>query len=401
MSDDFDFDFDFMDALTGQLEEAKRLNAQWKHQACLDCLNQLPAMFQNDLEVLGLRARSYKSLGLIQNAYDAWNAIVQLDQSNEVALISRSQCMFDMGHQAQALTAIHQVVQTYPANLEAKTTWLLMRVVSDDPRDIIAGLADIKNQTNNSKAFASILERVRAKMVSLHDAALLIELDDADVLQLKESANEVGYNLRHIYTCFEPVGNNCEFGFAQRHRSAEPLSLFRWTSITHANLLRLLHSKLVDYDLPERYSLGGNFQVEYFLKDSEYESASHTGVKASDISPDEFLLKLRKRQVFLKRKFLEDAQAGQKIFLHKVDGPLSESHMAELQTAFEALGVQKTLFVMRATPEHPGGSFHLRNSNSMVGYLSKNMPETQFTEWDKIVVGVYDTFKPTYGQNKA
>jgi hypothetical protein len=75
--------------------------------------------------------------------------------------------------------------------------------------------------------------------------------------------------------------------------------------------------------------------------------------------------------------------------------------MAELQTAFEALGVQKTLFVMRATPGHPGGSFHLRNSSSMVGYLSKNMPETQFSEWDKIVVGAYDTFNPTYGQSKA
>jgi hypothetical protein len=205
------------------------------------------------------------------------------------------------------------------------------------------------------------------------------------VLQLADAAAVARGSLRGIYEQFEPVGNNCEFGAAQRHHGAEPLALFRWTSITPANLIRLLADRLQNYEAAERYRLGGEPGGEFILREDVYGTASHTQLKAPDMDPAALLERLARRQAFLKRKFIETLAEGRKVFVYKYDHRLDPHVIAAIRHGLAEMGAREFLFVMRAEGEDKPGTVRIESADCVVGFLSDMMPNTQHHEWDAIV----------------
>jgi hypothetical protein len=191
---------------------------------------------------------------------------------------------------------------------------------------------------------------------------------------------------------FESIGCNCELGFVQRRSGAEPLSLLRWAAITPEKLIELLACDLADYDNPAHYSLGGFFGHEFILTERLFGTKTHTGVNQSDIAPEEFLARMTRRQGFLTRKFLADAAQGRKIFTYKADEPLTEEQMTGVEAQLVRLGVRQCLFAMPTDDRTKGGTVEIASPHRSIGYLSAIMPNTQYEEWDRIAITVYDRF---------
>ncbi|MDZ5458483.1 hypothetical protein [Azohydromonas lata] len=391
----FDFNFDFLAQLQAPVDELRALRDAWKPQEALDRILRLPDLLRGDLEVLEIEAHCHQSLGRYTQALVIWERVLAVNPGHLAALCSRPRCMAGAGDVRGAFDLVSRTLVKLPHEAGLLSVWLSLMVTLQGPAPTLAALTDIRAQRRvQGASYNSILEEVRAKLLSLHDPAELAQLDKQDLLGLGNVGLPEAYNFRYIYEQFVALGNNCEFGFVQRKRGAEPLSLFRWTSVKLPELVRLLADRLQGFDAPEHYSLGGNADVEYFLNESRYGTASHTGVRRSDISPDAFLAKLVKRQTFLARKFLEEAQAGHKIFVRKDDGPLATADMQAVEDAMRALGARRFLFVVRADAQHPGGSVSVASPCRVVGYLSNNMPHTCFDEWDRIVAAAYDHFVP-------
>ena len=55
-----------------------------------------------------------------------------------------------------------------------------------------------------------------------------------------EAANRQGTDATAVLNAFESLDESCEFGLLQRKFQLEPISLLRWVSIEHGQLMRML-----------------------------------------------------------------------------------------------------------------------------------------------------------------
>lgn len=374
-------------------EEAQKACQVWQYRRSLDLLDSIDAKFANRTELIRLKARNFALLGSWKDSLSHWKQLLELAPDDLMALNALPTCFANLGERERALVEQEKLVQLWPSNVAIQTKWLLLRAPVDTPKNIISYMELLKQKLLSSKDYGALLDQVRLKLISLYDINELIANDRHNVLGLVHDGVSQGFDLRSIYLNFESLGVNCEFGCVQRNHGAEPLGLFRWAGIEYDSLLRLLRMKLIDYDRPENYRLAGNYADEYLLVDTVYGSESHTHVNSADVSPEHFLAQLRRRQVFLKRKFLEDAAAGEKIFVHKSRTKLDDDSIDALDAALRELGVKHSLFVFPAETLGPPGTTELHSASCMIGYLSAMMPDIKFREWDKIVTAAFHHFK--------
>jgi hypothetical protein len=391
---EFDFgDFDFLSALAAPAEEIKLLRSSWKWQEAVDKINSLSSFHKKDPEIMDLHARSLQALGRFSEALNIWNEFPT--QADTKVLCEKIECLASLNRTKEAFEIASECVKNHPEKNTFSSIWLRLMINIKGPQNVLQELLKIKNNKQlTEKNFDALLEAVRAKLVSLFDPNELLKLEFHELLCLEEQRINDKYDFKHIYNQFIPLGNNCEFGFVQRQRGVEPLSLFRWTSINPQNLITLLGNKLSDYDAPDHYSLAGNQDVEYILKESKYATASHTGVKRSDIAPDEFLKKLVNRQIFLKRKLLDELADGNKVFLYKSNDSMSQTMMTDIMEKLTGLGAKRCIFVVRSDDKHPAGSINVMSDQIIIGHLSDNMPNIKYSEWDQIISAAYDCFYP-------
>ena len=85
---------------------------------------------------------------------------------------------------------------------------------------------------------------------------------------------------------FMSLGQNCEFGFAQRAFGAEPMDLLRWASTPLPVLLDLLRNRFAGIGDPDQVRIfqppNGEFMVEY----AGYRFVRHAVAKEGDISTE-------------------------------------------------------------------------------------------------------------------
>jgi tetratricopeptide (TPR) repeat protein len=352
-----------------------------------------PPGWRNHPEFHRLRAVSQERLGDYMAALESWQDMLAIAPSDPLPHVQIPVCEALLGHAAAAAAGFEAAAERFPDNMAAQFNWLFHRVshgrVADAIGVVLAEVRRLCDRTGNSQPFKSQLDTFKTRLLALFDPLELAARDTEGVLQLATSARAVGDSLRSIYEQFEPVGNNCEFGFAQRKHGAEPLALFRWTAVTPQNLVRLLRDRLEGYDAPERYRLEENREREFILKEDVYETASHTYVKAPGADAAALLQKLARRQAFLHRKFMETLAEGRKVFIYKYDQRLDASQMDAIERGLRELGARKFLFVMRAGEGDAAGTARCERPGRAVGFVSDVMPNTQFLEWDQIVKQAY------------
>lgn len=177
-------------------------------------------------------------------------------------------------------------------------------------------------------------------------------------------------------TRFESVGENCEFGLMQRRCSAEPLSLLRFANTLLPSLLRGLQTGFDDLgeldDLDFR--LEGKTKPEYIIQEKSYGLVYHTFRYKGEIDEDKFLASESARLKFLVRKFMEDLQGGEKIFVCKRNTPLREEEILPVLAALNAHGPNTLLWVVPADSKHPPGTAEQVMPGLIKGYIDRFAP---------------------------
>ena len=181
-----------------------------------------------------------------------------------------------------------------------------------------------------------------------------------------------GLDDRALMMGFESLGDDCEFGFAQRAAGAEPLSLLRFGGILLHRLHEALDTRFAGIDDP------GNIAVregpgEYIVHQTHYRYSYHTFVDSSAMSPQELLARELARLRFCRRKLLEDLEDGDKIFVVKssVNPGLHLDQVAPIAEAVAGYGGGVVFWARLADDHHPAGQLRWHGPNLIEGRIDR------------------------------
>jgi len=375
-------------------DEALRLSNLNKWTESNAILSTLSKDHANTTGTQRLFAKNYRHLGDFSSALIHLDQLLLLKADDGAAQLERGICLESLGLKNEALAGLNKLVLMQPRNPWALLAWLRLRAEKESVESIISELHLIKQRLLPDPDFNTIVDQVRTRLIVLHNIDLLIKSDSENILELNGSQeDEIRDNLRKIYSQFESLGNDCEFGFAQRKVGAEPMSLFRWSGIEPHHLMSVMENQLTDFDKSENYTLEKQDSGQYFLKESKYGTVTHTHITAGIIPEDVLLKRMIERQTFLKRKLLSDIDIGTKVFVYRFYNDPHDDYVLELVKSLQGIGIKRILICRKADSDHAPGTSREFSSGVILGYLSTNYPDTPFKEWDEIVQNAYEYFK--------
>jgi hypothetical protein len=195
-------------------------------------------------------------------------------------------------------------------------------------------------------------------------------------LSIAETEHRTGLPASEFVTRFESLGDNCEFGLVQRRCGAEPLSLLRFANTLLPSLLRGLQTRFAGLGEPAdlAFRLEGRTKPEYIIQEKSYGLVYHTFRYKGEIDEDKFIASESARLKFLIRKFVEDLQGGEKIFVIKRNAPLREEEILPVVAAINAYGPNTLLWVVLADDKHKPGSVEWVMPGLVRGYIDRFAP---------------------------
>jgi tetratricopeptide (TPR) repeat protein len=374
------------------LKRARSALAGARFDEGLAILDRYKGLLTTDPEFMALYADILDRKGSFAEAEAILARLLKISPGHIHGMILTASTLTGLGRRPEAVAFLDRARAAHPANTDLVGAYLPLLLAERGPAVAMAALRAEHDRRTPPRRLEAAVEKLRQKALALHDPDELRRLDPDNLLELEQEGGGQAYSLRLIYEAFESIGCNCELGFVQRRSGAEPLSLLRWAAVTPEKLTDLLACDLEGYDNPAHYTLGGLYGHEFILIENVFNTRSHTGVNQSDITPEEFLARMTRRQGFLKRKFLADAAEGRKIFTYKADEPLTEAQMNAVEAQLVRLGVRQCLFVMPTADRAKAGTVEIASPHRSIGYLSAIMPNTQYEEWNRIAITVYDRF---------
>jgi len=155
-----------------------------------------------------------------------------------------------------------------------------------------------------------------------------------------------------LFSRFEGLGANCEFGFAQRHFGAEPIGLLRWVGITPPRLIAALATRFEGIGEPDFTRLEARTKPvnEIIMHDSRYGLRMHTFVPNTGQDLAQLREQIMRRMRFTRRKLLEDLEAGEKIFVYRRVRPGPFSQLATVQAEIKRYNPGNWLLAIDPTP---------------------------------------------------
>lgn len=188
---------------------------------------------------------------------------------------------------------------------------------------------------------------------------------------------QTGLTIPQIAFTFESIGENCEFGLFQRRCDAEPLGLLRFSSTFMRNLIRGVEQGFQNLgeieDIEPR--LEGAPRKEFMIHEKRYGLVYHTFVYEGERSVWLMREQEAARLKFLRRKFLEELEAAEKIFIYRFSGPISEEEILPLHLALNRYGPATLLWVVPAERGRPAGTVEVLMPRLMKGYIDRFAPD--------------------------
>jgi hypothetical protein len=173
---------------------------------------------------------------------------------------------------------------------------------------------------------------------------------------------------------FESLGDKCEFGLAQRFCGIEPLSLFRFSTLPHENLMTLLQTRLAGLEVPGALSVFRRANDgEWWGRIDSCGMEYHTARGVQTVPEAEALALERERVGFLRRRLLKMLEGEGRIFLRRDPGR-SEAEARALLVALRRYGAHDLLWVDQAAGGHPPGSVQLLGDGLARGFLGEFRP---------------------------
>ncbi len=186
-----------------------------------------------------------------------------------------------------------------------------------------------------------------------------------------------GMTPAQIAVNFESLGENCEFGLFQRGCDAEPLGLLRFSSTFMRNLIRGIDSCFAGIGATEDIDLRleGEQKREYMIHEKKFGLVYHTFVYEGERSSWLMREQESARLKFLLRKFVEELEAAEKIFVYKRNIEVSEEEVLPLHMALNQYGDNMLLWVVPAEPDHVAGTVEVLMPGLLKGYIDRFAPD--------------------------
>jgi hypothetical protein len=194
---------------------------------------------------------------------------------------------------------------------------------------------------------------------------------------------------------FESLGENCEFGLAQRRCGAEPLGLLRFASAPMPRLLAALRDRFEGMGEPGQVEVRvSENQSEYLVVDRRFGFLYHPWVLVRDAEPEFVRQREATRLPFLRRKLLEDLEEGRKIFVYRGMQRLAASVVLRLFTAIRNYGPGMLLWVELQDTDHPAGTVEEITPGLFKGYIDRFAPgenahDLSLDDWIEICRNTY------------
>ncbi len=184
-----------------------------------------------------------------------------------------------------------------------------------------------------------------------------------------------------LMTSFESLGDDCEFGFVQRYFGVEPLGIFRFAgTVDLPNLLYLLKSDLKGLGDPG--SLSANRSIahiyrpgepsliidEFLMHDPKLGFGFHTWRGPADAPEEEAKRENEQKLRYLRRKFFEDLEDGEKIWLLKDVKRQDVNEAFAFHAVLNRRSRNKLFWVTRAVDGRPPGSVEWIGPDLLRGY---------------------------------
>lgn len=191
------------------------------------------------------------------------------------------------------------------------------------------------------------------------------------------ATSRTGLSVPQIALRFESLGENCEFGLFQRRCDAEPLGLLRFSSTFMRNLIRGIDTGFAGLGETEDIDprLEGAPKKEYMIHEKKFGLVYHTFVYEGQRSIWLMREQESARLKFLRRKFMEDLESSDKIFVYKLGSGVSEEEVLPLLMALKRYGDATLLWVVPAERERPAGTVEVVMPGLLKGYIDRFAPD--------------------------
>ena len=211
-------------------------------------------------------------------------------------------------------------------------------------------------------------------------------------VDLKEwISHRTGLGLAELATRFESVGDNCEFGLVQRRCDTEPLGLLRFSGAFSNDIVRGIEQGFEGIGDPADITprLEGTGKREFMIHERKYGLIYHTFVYEGERTPELLRQQEATRLKFLRRKFLEELDGGEKIFVFKRSSPVPESEILPLFLALNLNGPNTLLWVVPEEPGHSAGTVEVLMNGLLKAYIDRFAPgdnahDFSFETWMRI-----------------
>jgi hypothetical protein len=217
-------------------------------------------------------------------------------------------------------------------------------------------------------------------------------------VDLKEwVTRRTGLSLAELANRFESIGDNCEFGLVQRRCDTEPLGLLRFSGSFSHDIVRGIDLEFAGIgdpaDITPRLE-GDAGKREFMIHEKKYGLVYHTFVYEGERTPEVMRQQEATRLKFLRRKFLEELDAGEKIFIFKSTMPVPEAEILPLFMALNRKTSNTLLWVVPEEPGHPSGTVEVQMNGLLKAYIDRFAPgdnahNFSFDAWIRLCVHAF------------
>jgi hypothetical protein len=200
-----------------------------------------------------------------------------------------------------------------------------------------------------------------------------------------------GLTIEQIALQFESLGENCEFGLFQRRCDAEPLGLLRFSSTFMRNLIRGIDDGFEGIGAHEDIDprLEGQSRKEYMIHEKKFGLVYHTFVYEGQRSAWLMREQESARLKFLRRKFMEELESTDKIFVYKFGAGVTEEEILPLHMALNRYSEATLLWVVPAERDRPAGTVEVVMPGLLKGYIDRfasdeNAHDLSFDGWLRV-----------------
>jgi hypothetical protein len=207
-------------------------------------------------------------------------------------------------------------------------------------------------------------------------------------------SRRTGMTLPELAASFESIGDNCEFGLVQRRCDTEPLGLLRFSGSFSNDVVRGIEQEFDGIgepaDITPRLE-GPEGRREFMIYEGKYGLVYHTFVYEGERTVELMRRQEATRLKFLRRKFVDELDAGEKIFVFKHGAIVSESEVLPLFMALNRRQPNTLLWVVPEQPGRPSGTVEVLMNGLLKGYIDRFAPndnahDFSFEAWVRLCV---------------